>query len=100
MTYYGYTVKFTALPGKRDELAAILLESAKQLEGNADCIHYLISIPDKPDDIWITETWKTKEAHDAALEPAEAKLLIQQARPFIADVSKQHSTIILGGKGL
>lgn len=100
MKHYGFSIKFTAQPGKRDELVSILLESADQLKSNPDCIHYLIGTSDEPDAVWVYETWTSKEAHDDALKPAEAKTLIQRATPLIAGVSSQVDTQIAGGKGL
>jgi len=100
MKHFGFSIKFTSHQNKRDELLDILLESAEQLKGNSDCIHYLIGTSDEPDAVWVYETWTSKEAHDAALEPAEAKELIQRAMPLIADVSNQVDTQLVGGKGL
>jgi quinol monooxygenase YgiN len=100
MNYYGFSIKFIAQPGKRDELVKILLESADQLKSNADCLHYLIGLTDEQDAVWVYETWTSKEAHDAALEPEEAKALIQQAMPLIARASDQVDTKLAGGKGL
>lgn len=100
MKYYGFSIKFTTRPGKRDTLVNILLKSATQLENNPDCIHYLIGTTDEPDAVWVYETWTSKEAHDAALEPAEAKELIKQAIPLIAGTSNQIDTELAGGKGL
>jgi quinol monooxygenase YgiN len=100
MKYYGFSIKFTAQKGKCDALANILLESAEQLKDNTDCLHYLIGLSDEQDAVWVYETWTSKEAHDAALEPEEAKALIRQAMPLIANVSSQVDTELLGGKGL
>lgn len=100
MKYYGFSIKFTTHPGKQNELTKILLESADQLKENPDCIHYLVGTTNEPDAVWVYETWTSKEAHDAALEPEEAKALIQQAMPLIAGVSNQIDTALAGGKGL
>ncbi len=100
MQHYGFSITFTTHPGKRDELVKILLESADQLKDNTDCLHYLISTTNEPDAVWVYETWVSKEAHDAALDPPEAKALIQQAMPLIASASHQIDTVIVGGKGL
>ncbi len=100
MKYYGFSIKFITHPGKQSELTKILLESADQLKENSDCIHYLVGITNEPDAVWVYETWTSKEAHDAALEPEEAKTLIQQAMPLIAGVSNKIDTELAGGKGL
>lgn len=100
MKYYGFSIKFTTHPGKRDELVKILLESADHLKDNADCLHYLIGTTAEPDAVWVYETWSSKEAHDAALEPEDAKAFIRQAMALIASISNQVDTEVAGGKGL
>lgn len=97
---YGLVGKFTAQPGKRDELASILLRAAELLERNEDCIHYLVSTTDEANAIWVTETWTNKAAHDASLEPADVRALITQAMPLIASMSDQLELDVIGGKGL
>lgn len=78
----------------------ILLQSADQLKDNADCIHYLIGTTNNPDEVWVYETWTSKEAHDAALDPPEAKTLIARAMPLIAGTANQLDSELSGGKGL
>jgi len=100
MTYYGLSGKFVANPGKRDELVAILLQAADILRSNKGCIHYLISTTEEPNDIWVTETWTDKAAHDASLDPEDIKALIRQAIPLIAGSANQTELQVVGGKGL
>ncbi|HEV2074300.1 MAG TPA: antibiotic biosynthesis monooxygenase, partial [Thermomicrobiales bacterium] len=68
---------------------------------NDDCIHYLISTTDEADAIWVTETWTTKDAHEASLESAEVRALIGQAIPLMSrSTSDQFELQVIGGKGL
>jgi quinol monooxygenase YgiN len=97
---YGLFGKFTAHPGKRDELLSILLKAADLLKNNNDCIHYLVGTSESPNDVWVIETWKNKEAHDKSLEPEEIRALIQQAMPLIASMSDQTELSTHGGKGI
>ncbi len=97
---YGLVGKFTAVPGRRDDLLAILLKAAKLLETNQGCIHYLVSTTVAPNDIWVVETWESKADHDTALEPDDIKALIQQARPYISAMSDQTELQTHGGKGI
>ncbi len=97
---YGLYGKFTTQPGRRDELASILIQAAEMLKSNKDCIHYLINVSDEPDVIWVTETWTTKVAHDASLEPEDIKALIRQAMPLIVSMSEQTELQVIGGKGI
>lgn len=100
MNYYGLQVKFTAYPGKRDELVAILLRAAEMLGSNKECIHYLISTTDSPDDVLVNEIWATKAAHDSSLEPDSIKAVVRQAIPLIASPPTKVELNVIGGKGL
>lgn len=58
--------RMTALPGRRDELIALLHEGARA--GGEDCglLNYTLNIAlEAPDTIWLTQLWTDKEAHDA-----------------------------------
>lgn len=97
---YGLFGKFTAHPGKRDDLLGYLLQAAKLLDRNPGCIHYIVSTSDEPEAVWVSEVWTDEVAHDASLEPEDIQALIQQARPLIAGMSDQTRLTVQGGKGL
>lgn len=97
---YGMFGKFTAQPGKRDDLIAVLLQAADALRANEGCLHYVVGTTDEPDAIWVTEAWTDKAAHDASLEPEEVRATIARAMPLIAGMSDRTELEILGGKGL
>lgn len=84
---YGLSGKFSAQPGKRDELVAYLLQAAELLERNPGCVHYIVSTSDEPEAVWVYEVWIDEAAHDTSLEPADIRALIQEARPLIAGMS-------------
>jgi quinol monooxygenase YgiN len=89
-----------AHPGKRDELAKLMLESADTLEGMEGCIFYIINESvDDPDVLWIMELWENAEAHAASLKNERVLAVIQRCRPLIAGVSGVPVRPI-GGKGL
>lgn len=91
--------KLTAQPGKRDELAKILLESAETLEGMEGCVFYIINeAVEDPDTLWIMELWESKEAHAASLQNEKVLGVISRCRPLIADVGGVPVRPI-GGKG-
>jgi quinol monooxygenase YgiN len=101
MTRYGLHGQFLAQPGKGDALAAILLEAARGLKANADCELYVIHrSAEEPDSVWVTEVWKSRDAHAASLDDPGAKELIQQARPLIAGVGERRELLPVGGKGI
>ena len=97
---YGYINKFTAHSGKREELVSILLQAAKVLETNNDCLQYLISTIGEPEVLYVNEIWTSKQAHDASLEPTNVKAIIAKAMSLIASVSNIAEQKIEGGKGL
>lgn len=97
---YGLFGKFLAQPGKRDELAQILLQAAELLKENPECLSYIISTNDDKDAVWISEVWTTEKAHDNSLEPENIRNLIKQAMPLIASTPPGTKLTVLGGKGL
>ncbi len=97
---YGLLGKFSAQPGRRDELVGHLLQAAKLLERNPGCVHYIVSTSDEPEAVWVCEVWTDEAAHDASLEPEDIRALIQEARPLIAGMSDNTQLTVHGGKGL
>ncbi|MEV4732580.1 putative quinol monooxygenase [Saccharopolyspora sp. NPDC049426] len=97
---YGLFGKFSAQPGKRDDLVGHLLQAAELLERNPECLQYIVSTSDEPEAVWVSEVWTEKSAHDASLEPEDIRAIIQEARPLIAGMSDQTELAVQGGKGL
>ncbi|MFC5184615.1 putative quinol monooxygenase [Actinomadura harenae] len=67
--------RMTALPGRRDDLIALLHECARA--GGDDCglLNYSVNTaPEDPDTIWMTQLWVDQAAHDATTrsEPVAA----------------------------
>jgi quinol monooxygenase YgiN len=57
--------RMTALPGRRDELIAALLDGLRA-GGDGGLLSYTINAAfDDPDAIWLTQLWVDKDAHDA-----------------------------------
>ncbi|MCW2904984.1 MAG: antibiotic biosynthesis monooxygenase [Streptosporangiaceae bacterium] len=100
-TAFGMHVRFTAVPGQGDALAAMLLEAADGLTGLEACRLYLVSrSPARDDTIWVTEAWTSKEAHAASLEGERAKEMIKRAKPLLAAPPEATQLRPAGGKGL
>lgn len=98
---YGLFGKFIAHDGKRDELAVILIEAAKLLETtNEDCLQYTVGISQNSNDVWVSEVWTNKEAHDTSLEPVNVRNLIMKAAPLIKAMPSGTEYDVLGGKGM
>lgn len=95
---YGLIGKMTAMVGKRDELAAILLEGT---EGMPGCLSYIIATDaTEPDALWITEVWESQELHGASLRLPGVMAAIMKGRPMIAAFSHRVETVPLGGTGI
>lgn len=94
---YGLIGQLKAVPGKRAELVAILLEASAAMEGN---LLYLVAedLAD-PDLIWITEVWRTRTDHANSLKPAAVQAAITRARPLIAGFGLRAETRPVGYAG-
>ncbi len=90
--------KLTAHPGKREELAKMMLE-ADTLNDMEGCIYYILhEAEDEPDVLWITELWESQEAHAASLKNEKVRELIGRCRHLIAEAGGVKVRPI-GGKG-
>ncbi len=95
---YGLIGKMRALPGKRDDLIDLLLDTTGALPG---CLSYLIARdPADTTAIWITEVWTDRESHKASLSIPQVQEAIARARPMIAGFEFQIETEPAGGFGL
>ncbi|MCI5082260.1 MAG: antibiotic biosynthesis monooxygenase [Saprospiraceae bacterium] len=100
--YYGLHGKLSAQAGKGEALASILLEAAALMEKAPGCHLYVVGRQaDTPDDIWVSEIWDTKDAHDQSLDLPGVKELISQAMPLLAGPpAKGQELDIFGGHGI
>lgn len=96
---YGLVNKFRAAPGKRDQLAALMLR--KPGETLPGCLSFIVANdPTDADAIWITEVWESEAAHKASLELPAVKESIKVGMPLIKDFVMHVETEVLGGIGL
>ena len=102
MNKYGLHGKLTALAGKADQLATILLQASELVATAKGCHLYLVSKDkDQPNEVWITEIWDSKADHDASLKMDAVRALIAQAIPLIdGKPEKGQELEILGGIGV
>jgi quinol monooxygenase YgiN len=95
---YGLIGRILAQPGKRGELAAILVPGDGGMPG---CLSYIVAEdPEAPDALWVTEVWVDREAHRASLQLPEVQAAIAKGRPLIAGFDSRAETNVLGGIGL
>ncbi len=95
---YGLIGQVTAVPGRRDELIAILLDASADLPG---CLSYVVARdPTDENAIWITEVWETEASHAASLALPSVQEAIARGRPLIAGMDTHVVTAPVGGHGL
>lgn len=72
------------LPGKRDELVALLTAPTDELAA-AGCLLYEVGTNDEePDAVFVAELWISAEAHRASLEIPCVQAAIAKARPLLS----------------
>jgi quinol monooxygenase YgiN len=77
--------RMTALPGRRDELVALLVEGF--LAGGADggLLDYSVNtVLDDPDALWLTQLWTDREAHDATTRSEPVAAVTRRLPPLLA----------------
>lgn len=95
---YGLIGKITTVDGKRDELAAILVEGTGGMPG---CLSYVVAgDPGEPNALWVTEVWTDQESHLASLKLPSVQDAIARGRPLITGFESRVETRPLGGVGL
>ena len=95
---YGMIARIKAQPGKRAELAAILLEGTDTMPG---CLNYVVAEDmTDPDTLIVTEAWSSKQSHDDSLKLPRIQAAIAKGRPLIAGFDRLAETVPLGGVGL
>lgn len=95
---HGLIGKMIAVAGKRDELAAILLEGTGSMPG---CLSYVVALdPTDANALWITEVWVDAAAHAASLKLPQVRAAIARGRPLIAGFGESFTTAPVGGHGL
>jgi quinol monooxygenase YgiN len=77
--------RLVAKPGRRDELAKHMVETAMDMEHVDGCYAYIVYRSlDDPDSVHITELWRDEQAHRACLELPLVRTAIQKGMPLIA----------------
>ena len=95
---YGLIGSFSAHPGKRDELVALMTAAVGDMPG---CLSYVVGKDGKdPDKLWITEVWDSAESHKASLQIPAVAAVIKQAMPLIAGFGEHIEYEPVGGHGL
>ena len=95
---YGLIAKLTTVAGKREEMIAMLKESAADMPG---CLSYIVA-KDAADAnvVWVTEAWDSQASHDASLSLPAVKQAIPRARAIVANFERIGQTSPVWGVGL
>ncbi len=95
---YGLIGKIKAVPGQRDALISILIESVANMPG---CLNYVVAQdPTDQNAIWITEVWDNKASHQASLALPTVQQAITRGKPLITGFGERFETTPIGGFGL
>lgn len=88
---FGMIVKIEVYPGKRDEMIAILKESAL---GMAGCLSYVVATDDDNEDaIWVTEVWDNAKSHDDSLTLPAVRAAVPRSRLLVTRFEKIAMTV-------
>jgi len=97
---YGLSVTIGVKAGQRDAVVSILMrdtESARAL----GCDLYMVGVPDgKPDTVYVTEVWASREAHRASLDDPAVQAAIAEAMPMLTGEFHQTEFSVVGGLGV
>ena len=95
---FGLISNITAVPGRRDDLMAILIESVSNMPG---CLSYVVAKDlTNEDTVWVTEVWDNKASHDASLSLPSVRKAIAAGKPMINGFGNQVITTPVGGYGV
>ena len=95
---YGLIAKITAVRGRRDELASILIEASTALPG---CLSYIVATDTAdPEGVWVTEVWENQATHRSSLQLPSVQAAIAKGRPLISGFSNRVETAPVGGYGI
>ncbi len=95
---YGLIAKLTLPPGRREEMIAILKESAGDMPG---CFSYVVA-KDSADEnaVWVTEVWDCSASHEASLSLPSVKNAIPRVKAIVSNFEKIAVTNPVWGAGL
>jgi quinol monooxygenase YgiN len=95
---WGMIAKITVVPGRGDEMIAILKESTADMRG---CLSYVVA-KDMADEntIWVTEVWDSRANHDASLSLPAVKNAMPRAKAIVTNFEKIAVTDPVWGVGL
>jgi quinol monooxygenase YgiN len=95
---YGLIGRIKALPGRREDLTAVMRQEDGSMPG---CLSYVVAEdPNDPDALWVTEVWTDEAAWRASLSLPAVQAAVAKGKPLIAGFDHRVVTNVLGGIGL
>jgi quinol monooxygenase YgiN len=96
---YGLSVTIGVKPGQRDAVVEILMRDT-DLARALGCDLYLVGVSDgRPDAVYVTEVWTSREAHRASLNDPAVQAAIAEAMPMLTGEFQQTEFAVVGGLG-
>lgn len=94
---HGFHATMTALPGKGDELVAVLL-AAPSLT-HPDCMVFLVGrSASDPDVVHVTEGWTSEEAHRRFFATEEARAVVAATQALVRGEARYGDEVPVGGR--
>lgn len=98
---YGLWATIGVRPEHRDAVVAILTKDDGGEMRAAGCDLYVVGVSDeRPDAVYVTEVWTSREAHRASLELPSVKAAIAEAMPMLTGEFHQVELSVAGGIGV
>ena len=83
---YMVIAKITLVPGKQDEMIAVLKESAADTQG---CLSYIVAQNAADENtIWVTKTWDSMASHHASLSLPTVKSAVPCANAIVSNFQR------------
>ncbi|HEX6040021.1 putative quinol monooxygenase [Longimicrobium sp.] len=97
---YGMSVAMHVRAGQRDAVVAILTRDGDAMRA-LGCDLYLVGVSDeKPDVIYVTEVWTSRQAHRASLDHPAVQAAIAEAMPMLTGEFHSTEFDVVGGLGV
>lgn len=97
---YGLSVAMHVKPGQRDAVVEILTRDTAAMPA-LGCDLYLVGVSDdRPDVVYVTEVWASREAHHASLADPAVKAAIAEAMPMLTGEFHSTEFSVVGGLGV
>lgn len=96
---HGFHAAIPAQPGKGDALVALLLQ-APAID-NDDCLIFMVGrSASNPDLVFVTEGWRSQEAHGRSFNSEPVKAYTARLAEFVGGETQYADELPVGGKAV